>query len=77
MIRFRLKELLADMAFREGRRITLEEVGEATGIARATLSRISNVKGYNTTTENIDKLCKFFGVGIGDVAEYVSEEPGE
>jgi putative transcriptional regulator len=71
MIRFRLKELLADKSFKEGRRITLDEVGEATGIARSTLSRLVNVKGYNTTTDNLGKLCEYFGVSVGEVAEYL------
>lgn len=73
MIRFRLKELLADKSFKEGRRITLDEVSEATGIARSTLSRLANVKGYNTTTDNLGKLCEYFEVPVGEVAEYLAD----
>lgn len=72
MIRFRLKEMLADKAFAEGRRITLEEVSKQTGIHRTTLSKIANVKGYNTTTDNLDKLCAYFGCDLCALAEFVS-----
>lgn len=45
MIRFRLKELIAEKEFQEGRNITLEEVAREAGVHRTTLSRISNIKG--------------------------------
>ena len=74
MIRFRLKELIADKSFEDNRRITLEEISRATGIHRTTLSKISNQKGYNTTTEVLDKLCTYFGVEVGEIAKYVGGE---
>lgn len=73
MIRFRLKELMADKGFEENRRVTLDEVAKATGVHRTTLSKIANQKGYNTTTEILDKLCEFFEVDVGEVAQYVEE----
>ena len=75
MIRFRLRELLADLEFRQQRRITLEDVADATGIHRTTLSKISRQHGYNTTTENLNALCKYFGCPIEKLVEYVSEPP--
>lgn len=60
MLRFQLKGLVADKEFREGRRVTLDEIQQATGIHRTTLSKIANQKVYNTTTDNLDKLCAFF-----------------
>ncbi len=72
MIRFRLKELIADKEFRDGRRVTLEEVSRETGIHRTTLSKIANQKGYVTNTDVLDKLCIFFGVNTNDVAEHIS-----
>ncbi len=73
MIRFRLKELMADKGFEENRRVTLDEVAKATGVHRTTLSKIANQKGYNTTTDILDKLCEFFEVDVGEVAQYVEE----
>lgn len=74
MIRFKLRELLSEKAFREGKRFNLEELSEATGINRSTLSRISSVRGYNTTTDNIDRLCRYFGCGVDKLMEYVPDE---
>lgn len=72
MIRFRLKELLAEKGFQENRRVTLDEVSQATGIHRTTLSKIANQRGYNTGTENVDRLCEYFGCKVEDVIEYIS-----
>ena len=74
MIRFRLREMIVDREFREGRRTTLVEIAQETGIQRTTLSRISGQRGYNTTTDNIDKLCRFFGCSVDKLMEYVPDE---
>ena len=73
MIRFRLSELLADRAFKEGRRIEWQEVAEGAGIHRTTLSRMLNVRGYNASVSNLDSLCKYFHCTVGDIAEYVPD----
>lgn len=73
MIRFRLKELIADMEFRENRRVTLEEISGVTGIHRTTLSKIANQKGYNTTTDILDKLCTYFSVPLEAIAQVVQD----
>jgi len=71
MIRFRIQELLADLRFREGRRVTLTELSEATGISRVTLSKMVNQRGYNTQTDHLDRLCRYFECPLSDLAEYV------
>lgn len=53
--------------------MTIKEVAEATGISRATLSKMVNTKGHSTTTDNLDALCKYFGCRLEDVAVYVEE----
>lgn len=78
MIRFRLKELLVDKGFQENRRVTLDEVAKATGIHRTTLSKVANQRGYNTTTDVLNKLCEYFEVPLEQVAGYVDvDELGE
>ncbi len=67
MIRFRLVELIADKAFRERRVISLSEIAEATGVHRATLSRVANQPGANVGTETIGKLCRYFDCQPGDL----------
>ena len=74
MIRFRLREMIIDREFTEGRRIALDEIARATGIHRTTLSRIAGQRGYNTTTDNIDKLCRYFECQVEQLMEYVPDE---
>ncbi len=73
LIRFRLKELIADLEFRQNRRVTLEEIASSTGIHRTTLSKIANQKGYNTTTDVLYKLCAFFSVPLEALAQVVRD----
>ena len=74
MIRFRLAELIADKAFRERRVVPLTEVAEATGIHRATLSKMANQPGANIGTEIIDKLCRVFACQPSDLLTYIDDE---
>lgn len=76
MIRYRLKELIADKEFAERRKITVVEIAEKTGVARSTLSRLMSATEYNTTTEVLDKLCKYFDCQTNQVAEYVPSAEG-
>jgi len=74
MIRFRLKELIAEKEFRERRVITMTEVAAQTGINRMTLSKIANHPGCSTVTENLDRLCEYFGCRLEQLAEYIPNE---
>ncbi len=74
MIRFRLNEMISEKSFQEGRRITIGEVAKETGINRMTLSKMINHKGYSTVTDNLDKLCTYFGCTLAEIAEYLPEE---
>jgi len=75
MIRFRMKERIADLEFHQKRHITLEAIATKTKIHRTTLSRIASKPGFITTTKNIDKLCEYFGCSVGDLMEYVPTTP--
>jgi putative transcriptional regulator len=74
VIRFRLKERIADLEFQRGTKVTLDEISAATGIHRTTLSKIAGRRGYNTTTDNLAALCAFFECELGEIAEFVGEE---
>ncbi len=74
MIRYRLRELMADKAFRDGTPVTMQEVADMTGLSRRVLSSLVNERGYNTETNTLDKLCKFFDCRLEQIAEYVKEE---
>jgi putative transcriptional regulator len=69
--------MMSDWEFKEGRRLSIGELAEKSQVTRPTLSRILNQKGYNTTTDNIGKLCVFFDCRVEDLLEYVPEENSE
>ena len=71
-----LKQKLDEKSFAERRRITLNEVSEVTGISRATLTRIANTPGYNTNTDAIDALCKYFDCEPGELLVRVPDDGG-
>lgn len=73
MIRFKLAEQIEKKQFVEGRRLTVQEVAEATGVNRMTLSKILNHKGYSTGTDILDRLCTYFGCGIEELVEHLDE----
>ena len=74
MIRFKLKQQIADLEFREKRRVSLQEVADATNINRATLSKMLNQHGAVVRTDVLDKLCEYFGCQLEDLAEHVPED---
>ena len=71
MIKFKLKELIAQKEFEEHRIISVAEICKTTGIGRTTLSAILNNKGKNVGIENVDRLCTYFGCEIQDLIEYI------
>ena len=74
MIRYRIQELLAEKHFRDGRRVTLKELAEETGISRVTLSKMVNQRGYGTLTDHLNRLCRYFDCSLAELAEYVPDE---
>jgi putative transcriptional regulator len=77
MLRFHLRELIADYQFRHGTRLTLIALSAATGIHRTTLTKLANQKGYNATAESIDRLCKFFDCPVEALVTRVADSPTE
>ena len=73
MIRFKLAEQIEKKQFQESRRITVQEVAEATGVNRMTLSKILNHKGYSTGTDILDRLCDYFGCRVEELVEHVRD----
>lgn len=74
VIRFRLGEQLEKKQFRDSRRLTMQEVADATGINRSTLSKILNQKGYATSTDILERLCAYFDCKIEDLVEFVPDQ---
>lgn len=74
MIRYHLKELIAEKEFVEKRRVTVSEIAKETGINRMTLSKLMNHQGSSTVTDNLDKLCYYFDCEVQDLVSHVKEE---
>lgn len=73
MLRYKLKELIADKEFRERRRVTVQELAQATGITRNTLSKMLNQHGASVRSENFDRLCSYFDCRIEELVGYVPD----
>lgn len=75
LLRFKLKERIAELEFRERRRVQLQEIAAATGLSRMTLSKLINHHGVNVQTDVLDKLCAYFGCRIEDLVEHIPDGP--
>ncbi len=73
MLRFKVRERIADKEFRERRRITLQEVAASNGMTRNTLSTMINNHGAGVRTENLDRLCTYFGCRIEELVEHLPD----
>lgn len=74
MLRYKVRELLAEKSFVENRRITFKELCEVSGISRQTLTRMVNQRGYVTGTDTLEKLCEYFNCSVGEVIEFVPNQ---
>lgn len=72
MLRYKLKELIAEKEFLERRRITIQEIAAVTNITRNTLSKMLNQHGVSVRSDNLDKLCEYFNCRIEKLVEFVS-----
>jgi putative transcriptional regulator len=73
-IKFKLKEKIADVEFRERRVLMLKDIAEASGVHAVTLSKLANNKRYDVRVSTIDKLCAYFKCDVGDLLEYVPDK---
>lgn len=73
MLRFKLSERIADLEFRERRRVTLHEIAEGAGLNRMTLSKLINQHGANVQTDVVDKLCSYFKCRIDELLEHLPD----
>ncbi len=75
MIIFRLKELIEAKAAWEGRKITMQDVSDETGVNRTSLIKMANPKyRHSTTTATIEILCDYFECSIADLMVYKSDK---
>ena len=70
MIRVKLRELIAEKHYREGKLVTLSQIARETGIHRMTLTKIAGDPIYSTSTDTLDRLCNYFKCRIEQLLEF-------
>ena len=73
MIQCRLRELMAAKGRNERRRITYDIILADTGIAKSTLSRMSNDKEAGISVAVMNRLCRYFDCQPGELFVYVGD----
>ena len=75
MITNRLEQAMLNYGARRGKRLTLNELAEGTGIAISTISRFGSGKNIRLDYNTLDKLCAFLECQPGDLLNYVPNVP--
>ena len=64
------RQLRLNLQAKMGRPVSLQEVADATGIERSALNRIELGKTTRIDFETLERLCRYYDVGVGDILEY-------
>jgi len=64
------RQVRLNYAARVGRSVPLSEVAEQAGIDRGALTRLEQGETERFDGEMLAKLCRFYGVGVGEILEY-------
>lgn len=70
----RLKGLIADKELRERRKITYRDVAREADIPLSVLASYGSQKARRFDSGTLEKLCEYFGVGIGDILVYSPDD---
>lgn len=70
----KLKILIAEKEFREGRKLTYRTISKETGISTTTLTKYIN-QGGGIDPGTLEKLCKYFDCQPGDLLVYSADQP--
>lgn len=66
--RSRLGQIMLEKSAEAGRRITAQEISEATGITESTLSKWVNGEPMRQVrAEVVDALCNYFGISMTEL----------
>lgn len=69
MIKSKLHVLMGNKKIR-----SVSQLAAETGLSRPTLYRIYNETGEKIEYDTIDKLCRYFQCGVGDLLEFKEGE---
>ena len=52
----------------------IQDVANETGLARNTVANLYKDKASRIDYDTIDKLCRMFHIGVGELLEYTADE---
>ncbi|NJL24427.1 MAG: helix-turn-helix transcriptional regulator [Calothrix sp. SM1_5_4] len=61
VLRFDLRQAIAEFEARTGLRITYEQLSDTTGLSVDTLKSLANRSDYNVTLRSISEICSVLG----------------
>ena len=74
MIKSNLRRLRFEKEERDGVKLTYEKLTEETGLSSNTLAALLKTEPIKRLDgDTLGALCRYFGVGVGDVLEYVPD----
>ncbi len=70
----RLSILVAERRMHVGRAPGIRTIAAESGASVSTVQRLMNNSMKRVPLEDLARLCKYFGVGVGDILEYTPEQ---
>ncbi len=71
----RLKILIAQKEFREGRKLPYRVIAEETGVSTTTLTAYISQKVNRFDAPTLDAFCRYFGCQPGDILVWADDAP--
>ena len=59
------------------KKVNLQNVSDATGLSRPTISNMYHEKIKSVNFETLEKLCTYFECKLSDLIEFIPEEDSE
>lgn len=70
MIKCHLSRLMGE------RKLKIADVARETGLHRNTVTLLYDETAARVDLEAIDRLCRLFGIGVGELFEFQAPDPG-
>ena len=70
----RLSILVAERRMAAGRAPGIRTIAAESGASVSTVQRLMNNTMRRVPLEDLAALCKYFGVGVGDILEYIPDQ---
>jgi putative transcriptional regulator len=71
MIKCHLSRLMGE------KKVRVADVAQATGLHRNMLTLLYKETAQRVELDAIDKLCRYFNIGVGELLEVIEDQPHE